>query len=201
MRKAAMTQESTKGKILKSAYALFRQEGFTRVSVDAIAERASVTKRTVYYHFKSKDDIVAEVLTDQHEYLLRQFQDWAGSAEQTPVQLVQNLFLRLHEWAERKPFLGSGFTRIATELADRPGHPARKAASSHKVLVEKWLAEQLTKAGHDNSGSAARSIVTLIEGSMILALIHGNTEYIQSAGLAACELARLQERNALSTTT
>ena len=191
-----MAQETTKGKILKSAYVLFRQEGFTRVSVDAIAERAGVTKRTVYYHFKSKDDIVAEVLTDQHEYLLRQFQEWAGSAKQTPVQLVQNLFLRLHEWAERAPFLGSGFTRIATELADRPGHPARKAASSHKVLVEQWLAEQLLEAGHSNSRSAARSIVTLIEGSMILALIHGDTEYIQTAGHASCELVRLQELTA-----
>ena len=63
-----MAQESTKGKILKSAYTLFRQEGFTRVSVDAIADQAGVTKRTVYYHFESKDDIVADVLKDQHEY-------------------------------------------------------------------------------------------------------------------------------------
>ena len=53
-----MAQEDTKGRILKSAYSLFRQQGFTRVSVDAIAEWAGVTKRTVYYHFKSKDDIV-----------------------------------------------------------------------------------------------------------------------------------------------
>ncbi|MCA0869548.1 TetR/AcrR family transcriptional regulator [Seohaeicola saemankumensis] len=188
-----MEQVSTKGKILKSAYTLFRKEGFTRVSVDAIANRAGVTKRTVYYHFQSKDDIVADVLTDQHEYLLRQFQEWAGSAEQTPVQLVQNLFARLYQWAEGTPFLGSGFTRIATELADRPGHPARQAASSHKALVEQWLADRLAKAGHINPKSTARSIVTLIEGSMILALIHGETEYIETAGRAACELARLHE--------
>lgn len=194
-------QESTKRKILKSAYTLFRREGFTRISVDAIAELAGVTKRTVYYHFKSKDDIVADVLTDQHSYLLRQFQDWAGSAEQTPVQLVQNLFTHLHEWAERKPFLGSGFTRIATELADRPGHPARKAASSHKTLVEQWLAEKLAQTGHHKPESTARSIVTLIEGSMILSLIHGDTEYIQAAGKAACELAKLPELEADPTTT
>lgn len=184
-----MAQESTKERILNSAYTLFRQEGFTRVSVDAIAERAGVTKRTVYYHFKSKDDIAADVLIDQHEFLLRQFQDWAGSTEQSPIELVRNLFTRLHDWAERKPFLGSGFTRIATELADRPGHPARHAASSHKALVEQWLADKLAETGHSNSKAAARSIVTLIEGSMILALIHGDTEYIQTAGHAACELA------------
>ena len=192
-----MAQVSTKGKILKSAYTLFRREGFTRISVDAIAELAGVTKRTVYYHFKSKDDIVADVLNDQHEYLLRQFQDWAGSAAQSPEELVHNLFSRLNDWAERKPFLGSGFTRIATELADRPGHPARHAASSHKILVEQWLAEELAEAGHTNSKTAARSIVTLIEGSMILALIHGDTEYIKTAGHTACEIARSQEISAV----
>ena len=186
-----MAQEDTKGRILKSAYSLFRQQGFTRVSVDAIAERAGVTKRTVYYHFKSKDDIVAEVLTDQHDYLLRQFQDWAGSVNQTPVQIVKNLFTRLHEWADSETYLGSGFTRIATELADRPGHPARKAASSHKRLVEQWLAGQFAKAGCINSQIRARSIMTLIEGSMILALIHSDTSYIRSAGETACDLMQI----------
>ncbi len=189
-----MADESTKAKILSSAYSLFRQEGFTRVSVDAIAERAGVTKRTVYYHFKSKDDIVAEVIVNQHEYLLRQFQDWAGSPQQSPQQMVESLFSRLHEWADRESYLGSGFTRIATELADRPGHPARLAASSHKSLVEQWLANRLADAGHLKPESRARSIMVLIEGSMILALIHGDPAYIQDAGEAAGDLMRTDDK-------
>ena len=32
------------------------------VSVDAVAEKAGLTKRTLYYHFKSKDDLVAAYL-------------------------------------------------------------------------------------------------------------------------------------------
>lgn len=183
-----MAQEGTKGKILTSAYSLFRQEGFARVSVDAIADRAGVTKRTVYYHFKSKDDIVGDVLTNQHDYLLRQFKEWAGTARQTPHQFVQKLFSRLYEWADSDTYLGSGFTRIATELADRPGHPARTAARSHKALVEQWLAEQLATAEHNDPETGARSILTLIEGAMILALIHGDAAYIRSAGIAASEL-------------
>lgn len=183
-----MARGGTRGKILTSAYGLFRQEGFTRVSVDAIAARAGVTKRTVYYHFESKDDIVAEVLMDQHDYLLRQFQDWAGSAPQTPGEIARNLFARLHDWAEHEPFLGSGYTRIATELADRPGHPARKAASAHKRLVEEWLAGQFAQAGHRGPESAARGVMTLIEGAMILALIHADAAYVRAAGEAALAL-------------
>lgn len=183
-----MAQESTKGKILDAAYSLFRREGFTRVSVDAIAERAGFTKRTVYYHFQSKDDIVADVLTNQHEYMLQQFQSWVGSEPQTPVKLVEKLFMRLYEWADSRDYLGSGYTRIATELADRPGHPARKAASLHKSMLEKWLATQFEQAGHPNPKVGAQQIMTLIEGSMVLALIHGNADYIHSAGSTAKSL-------------
>jgi AcrR family transcriptional regulator len=35
---------------------------FAAVSVDAVAAKAGVTKRTLYYHFKSKDDLVAAYL-------------------------------------------------------------------------------------------------------------------------------------------
>lgn len=179
---------NTKGRILESAFGLFYREGFTRVSVDAIADKANVTKRTVYYHFQSKDDIVAEVLRHQHEFILHQFQDWAGSEDLSAEQKIENLFNQLHDWADGEEWLGSGFTRISTELADRPGHPARKAASFHKALVERWLAGQFEQTGMRRPEHTARQVMLLIEGSMSLALIHGDTKYIQTAGDAAAAL-------------
>ncbi len=182
------SQESAKDKILNVAYSLFYREGFARVSVDAIAAGAGVTKRTVYYHFKSKDDIVADVLNNQHEYVLRRLKRWAGP-EDTPIGLtIANLFDRLQEWADGRGYLGSGFTRISTELADRPGHPARKAASSHKAMTEKWLSDLARGSGLNEPEQIARQIMILIEGSMSLALIHGDSQYIRSAGAAARRL-------------
>lgn len=70
--------------------------------------------------------------------------------------------------------MGSGFTRISTELADRPGHPARLAASSHKAITEKRLSDLLHQHGLERHGEVARQIMILIEGSMSLALIHGD---------------------------
>ena len=48
--------EPTREKILTAANRLFYAEGIGRVSVDAVADKAGVTKRTLYYHFRSKDD-------------------------------------------------------------------------------------------------------------------------------------------------
>ena len=64
MRKPAST---TRRRILDAAYEQFYRKGFTRVSVDEVAAQAKVTKRTLYYHFKSKDDLLASVLDLHHE--------------------------------------------------------------------------------------------------------------------------------------
>ncbi|MCC8618315.1 TetR/AcrR family transcriptional regulator [Xanthomonas vesicatoria] len=44
-----------RGAILAAARALFQQHGFDRTSMDTIAERAMVSKATVYAHFASKE--------------------------------------------------------------------------------------------------------------------------------------------------
>ncbi|RVA73096.1 TetR/AcrR family transcriptional regulator, partial [Mesorhizobium sp. M7A.F.Ca.US.006.04.2.1] len=53
------TQSPTRKRIVDAATRLFYAEGIGRVSVDAVAEEAGLTKRTLYYHFKSKDDLIA----------------------------------------------------------------------------------------------------------------------------------------------
>ncbi|MBV8046190.1 MAG: TetR/AcrR family transcriptional regulator [Paludibacterium sp.] len=48
--------------ILQAATAEFRQNGFDATSMDRIAARAEVSKRTVYNHFASKDALFTEIL-------------------------------------------------------------------------------------------------------------------------------------------
>lgn len=186
---------STKDRILQSAYSLFYREGFARVSVDAIAERAKVTKRTVYYHFQSKDNIVAAALEGQHEYLAQQYRHWLGPETTDPVEMVNRLFCELKIWADGKHWLGSGYSRIAAELADMPGHPARQAAHSHKANIEKWLSDRFALKGLAYPSNAAQQIMILIEGSMSLSLIHGDTYYIETARNTAVQLLSKAEVN------
>jgi hypothetical protein len=81
--------------------------------------------------------------------------------------------------------LGPGSTRLAMELADLPGHPARKAARRHKMAVEESYAELLKRAGVPQSGERAKEIAILAEGATALILIHGSTTYADiAAGMA-----------------
>jgi TetR/AcrR family transcriptional regulator, regulator of autoinduction and epiphytic fitness len=48
--------------IVQAAIAEFRANGFDATSVDKVAARAEVSKRTLYNHFPSKDKLFAEIL-------------------------------------------------------------------------------------------------------------------------------------------
>ena len=52
--------EQTRKRILESAYRLFRRQGYNRVTMDDIAAAAALTKRTLYHHFTSKDQLLAD---------------------------------------------------------------------------------------------------------------------------------------------
>jgi AcrR family transcriptional regulator len=180
---------TTRDRILQAAYEMFYRNGFARVSVDAIAGRAGVTKRTVYYHFESKDQIAGAMMEVQHLHLMAQYRSWLGPSAVTAPDIVRSLFSRLKTWAEGPDWLGSGFSRMTAELADLGGHPARRAADRHKAEVETWLAERFAKVGVVEGDTLAREIMVLIEGSMSLALIHGDARYVDAAMHAAERLA------------
>ena len=58
----ARMSETTQERIISAASRLFYSEGIRAVGVDAVAEKAGVTKKTLYYHFKSKDDLITAYL-------------------------------------------------------------------------------------------------------------------------------------------
>ncbi len=177
--------DATRRRILDAAYAQFYRKGFARVGVDEIASAAKVTKRTLYYHFESKDELLAAVLEAQHTLALATFRDWAGKLKGNAPQIAESIFADLAKWSAKPRWIGSGFTRLAMELADMPGHPARTAARKHKALVERELAQILRNAGHANSEKAAREIFVLMEGATNLILIHGDRQYAAAAAAAA----------------
>ena len=48
--------------IVQAAIVEFRDNGFEATSVDKVAARAEVSKRTLYNHFASKDELFAAIL-------------------------------------------------------------------------------------------------------------------------------------------
>ena len=182
--------EVTRRRILDAAYTQFRRKGFNRIGVEEIASAAKVTKRTLYHHFGSKDALIAAMLEAQHERAFAAFRDYADRLSGSPEQIVEGFFAQLDTWSKTPRWAGSGYTRLAMELADLPGHPARAVARRHKAMLEAYFAELLARANVEAAQDRAREVFLLCEGAMALILIHGDRRYATAAAEAAKALIR-----------
>ncbi|MGN9844057.1 TetR/AcrR family transcriptional regulator [Nonomuraea sp. H19] len=104
-------REDTRTRIQEVALRLFTEQGYEATSLREIAEELGVTKAALYYHFKTKDDIVSslvELRLAEVEKLLA----WAKRQPKTPEmrrellqrfadQLTQPRYLEVARFLER----------------------------------------------------------------------------------------------------
>jgi AcrR family transcriptional regulator len=61
----AERRATTRGKLLDAAAAVFAEHGYHGATLDAIAERAGLSKGSVYHHFASKHELFATLLGER----------------------------------------------------------------------------------------------------------------------------------------
>jgi AcrR family transcriptional regulator len=181
----ARSSDSTRTRIIAAASTLFYAEGIRAVSVDAVADKAGLTKRTLYYHFKSKDDLVTAYLAARDQPNLTLFKRWFDEADGLPPDKVKAIFRNLARSARHPKWRGCGFLRTTAELANLPGHPAIKIGAAHKKKFEDWLCTTFAAEGIGNAAQLARQMLLLLDGSFAVVLLHRDPSYMETAGEAA----------------
>ncbi len=175
----------TRDHIVDVANRLFYEEGIRAVSVDTISKKAGISKKTLYYHFTSKDDLIAASLATRDQPNLALFETWFEEVEGDVADKTAAIFIRLARNARHPRWKGCGFLRTAAELANMPGHPAVKIGAAHKKKFEAWLADRFMAAGLSDPAELARHIVLLMDGAFSTVLIHRDPSYADSAARAA----------------
>lgn len=84
----------TREKILSVALACFARKGYSETSCDEIAARLRMTKGAIFWHFSSKEDILAELLVRE----CRAYRPLDRLTEAATVDDIRDVFLA---WAER----------------------------------------------------------------------------------------------------
>lgn len=96
--RAQASQEATVDRICDAALELFVKKGYRATTIDQIARRARLTKGAVYYYFKSKADLLDEIVERvRSEYPCR-IPDGNGPRE----KLVSFLHMQA-KWAIERP--------------------------------------------------------------------------------------------------
>ncbi|PJG55966.1 TetR family transcriptional regulator [Bradyrhizobium forestalis] len=180
--------DTTRQQIVVAATRLFYGEGIRAVSMDAVAEKAGVTKKTLYYHFTSKDELVAATIAARDQPTLELYMRWFAETDGGVADKVRGLFTKLGRSVDTPRWRGCGFLRTIAELANTPAHPAVKAGAAHKKRFEAWLEAELRNHGIAGAEALARQLVILLDGATTVMLIHRDLAYVDTAGRLALDL-------------
>lgn len=180
----------TRARILEATGKLFYREGIRSVSMDDVAARAGVTKRTLYYHFRSKDDLIAANLGARDQPTVDRILQWMDEKGGALAGQVAAVFAHTAKLATNPRWRGCGFLRTAAELAATPGHPAVKAASKHKKRLEAELERRIAAEGLSDPGLRARQVMLLFDGAFSSMLVHRDPAYAEAAGVAAAAIVK-----------
>ncbi|MGV9775454.1 TetR/AcrR family transcriptional regulator [Streptosporangium sp. NPDC003464] len=110
----------TRTRIQETALKLFVEQGYEATSLREIAEALGVTKAALYYHFKSKDEIVTS-LAENRLHAVEELAAWAASqprTDETRRELVRRYSEDLHRGRHHE--IMRFFERNQTALKHHP---------------------------------------------------------------------------------
>ena len=80
---------------------MFAERGLRATTVRDIADSAGILSGSLYHHFKSKEQMVEEVLRDFLDWLFSRYEEIVGS-EDDPLERVRGLFMVSFEAIEHR---------------------------------------------------------------------------------------------------
>ncbi|NKY28606.1 TetR/AcrR family transcriptional regulator [Nocardia gamkensis] len=180
-------RSDTRERIRSVAMELFSERGYEKTSLREIAERLGITKAALYYHFRTKEDIVASLSEDLRRGI-DDIVEWAESAPPGPErarQIVSRYGALLHGlgkdmirfWAENQPAfrdLGFGTSlryqfRVLAGLMTQPdSSPLAEFHARQALLAISWSLSMMgdLDISDEDSYQAATGIASSIVDRM-----------------------------------
>ncbi|MBE3591170.1 MAG: TetR/AcrR family transcriptional regulator [Firmicutes bacterium] len=110
---------TTRERILAAAAAVFAAEGYSRATMDGIAQRAGLSKGALYFHFASKEELFLALMDHMAELLWASVGEALGSVRGASARIAAALRAAL-EVFERHPEL----TRVTVVQGATAGETA-----------------------------------------------------------------------------
>ena len=165
-----------KERILETADRLFYLRGIRAVGVDTVAAEIGISKRTLYNHFPSKDELIAA-------YLQRRFTQ-APASDTPPVEQILGTFDRLERGFASKGFRGCPFVNAVAELGAED-QSVKKIALAFKESRRLWFRDRLKQLDVADAEGLATQLQLLVDGAIAQDLVRGDPSMARAAKDAA----------------
>jgi AcrR family transcriptional regulator len=183
---------SRRDHLVDTALKLFCEHGFRATGIDTVLRESGVAKKTLYNHFKSKDELIVAALHKRDEDFLGNLR--ARIDHLTPLQegdprmsRVLAFFDGLDEWIAGENFNGCTFINASAEYPRRED-TVHRACADHKKLVVQLVEELLADLMLKDTQLVARQIALLADGAIVNAHTAGDQQSAWYAKMAARQL-------------
>ena len=179
-------QGEARAAILEAADRLFYHNGIRAVGVDTIAAEAGITKRTLYYHFPTKEVLINAYLTERDQKTRERLLANAAHAGPLVGDRIVSIFDFFTHWFASDDYAGCPFLDAMASKTDS----VCGRVTEHKEAIYSWLVDELTGARVNEPDSLAEQLMLLIDGALSRSSYRGS-EAAHYAQVAAATLLRI----------
>jgi len=173
--------------LIQTAVELFASQGFHATGIAAILAESGVSKKTLYHHFRSKDELVLAALRHYDGLFRNQFMRQVEAAGDSPRDRLLGVFDVAKLWFSGQNFYGCLFINAVGEYA-APDSPVREISKAFKKLMGEFIHGLCRQLAVARPEELATSLALLLEGAIVTAQVSGKPEAAQTAKKAATVL-------------
>lgn len=161
---------SVKQELLDKAEVMVRAGGYNNFSFRDLAEQVGIKSASVHYHFKTKSDLVVELVQRYTQRFQEQLLQASLVQPEEPAELICSAF--------ESSLQSTGMLCLCGLLAaegDGLPEPVRLATREFFLTSQRWLSQQLQAQHQLNPAEAehrALALMAILEGAMLLAKVH-----------------------------
>lgn len=169
--------EPTRERIVMTARRLFHEQGYAATGMAEILKAAKANSGSLYYYFKSKEELLLAVLDWYLENLMPEVMDPALGATSDPIERIFAVLAGYHEMLEQTACtLGCPIGNLALELGDSRPLVREKIAlnfSNWCAVIRRCLDDAADRLppGVDRE-RLSRFVLTVLEGGIMQARGH-----------------------------
>lgn len=173
-----MDAEARRDHIVRAADDLFYKQGFQHTSFADIADAVGISRGNFYYHFKTKDEILAAVIDARIAERRRMLRQWEAEQD-TPVGRIRcYINLVIANGADIEKY-GCPVGTLTTELS-KLEHGALSRAAEIFTLFRSWLREQFAALGRaDDADELAMHVLAFSQGVATMSNAYSDRDFVR----------------------
>jgi AcrR family transcriptional regulator len=170
--------EERKKQILEAAISVFAKLGFHKARMDDIVEASGLSKGALYWYFKSKEDLIKNIMDSIFASSMKEFQYFPDVQDSAREQIANMLIHSMHEAKQMLEIRPIVYEIFAYALRDRIIQKTiREYFNTYTEQLTPIIQEGINKGEFRDIDpfSAALALGAIFEGTILLWMIAPDT--------------------------